>query len=149
MSMAQQTRAGNVYVISNRVSFGSDVFKVGMTRRLEPLDRVREIGDACVPFPFDVHMMVACDDAPALENALHHALHGSRLNKMNPRKEFFRTDIEAILQIVREQHGDVQYVATPEALEYNESLTMSDADADYIEQVFDEAEGERPVTADG
>lgn len=141
MSMAQQTKAGNVYVISNRGSFGTNVFKVGMTRRLEPLDRVRELGDASVPFPFDVHMMIACDDAPALENALHRALHASRMNKVNPRKEFFRTDFEAILRIVREHHSDVQYVATPEALEFNESLTMSDADADYVEQVFDEAEG--------
>ena len=88
IAQAQLTKAGYIYVISNIGSFGQDVYKVGMTRRLEPLDRVRELGDASVPFSFDIHMMIACDDAPALENALHHALHKTRLNKLNLRKEF-------------------------------------------------------------
>jgi hypothetical protein len=137
-SMAEQTKAGNVYVISNIGSFGESVFKIGMTRRLEPLDRVKELGDASVPFPFDVHMVVACDDAPKLENALHRALHRVRLNRANPRKEFFRTDIETIRRIVVESEGEVTYVAKPEALEYRQSEAMSPEDAEYIEQVFDD-----------
>lgn len=142
ISMAQQTKAGNVYVISNIGSFGNDVFKVGMTRRLEPLDRIRELGDASVPFPFDIHMMISCDDAPALENALHRALHKARINRVNPRKEFFRTDMGTILKIVAEHHGQVQYQADPEALEYNQSLRISEADADFIETVYENANDE-------
>jgi hypothetical protein len=114
--MAQQTKAGNVYVISNVGTFGAGVFKVGMTRRLEPLDRIRELGDASVPFPFDVHMMISCEDAPALECALHRALHKSRINRVNPRKEFFRTDLQLIVDVVQEHHGCVDYAADPEAL---------------------------------
>lgn len=148
LSMAQQTKAGNIYVISNIGSFGEGVFKVGMTRRLEPKDRVRELGDASVPFLYDVHMMISCDDAPALENALHRELHKSRLNKVNPRKEFFRTDIETISRIVREHHGEVQYVADPEALEYRQSLSMSAGDAEFIEQVFDAADDDAKAIAD-
>jgi hypothetical protein len=144
ISMAQQTKAGNVYVISNIGAFGRGVFKVGMTRRLEPLDRIRELGDASVPFPFDIHMMVSCDDAPSLENALHRALHKSRINRVNPRKEFFRAEFETILQVVRHHHGEVQYTADPEALEFNQSLTMSEADADYVEEVYEAAEEELP-----
>ncbi|MEQ8847559.1 GIY-YIG nuclease family protein [Botrimarina sp.] len=135
LSMAQQTRAGHIYVISNVGSFGESVFKVGMTRRLEPLDRVKELGDASVPFPFDVHMMISCDDAPKLENALHRALHGSRVNRVNLRKEYFRTNLESIREIVVEHHGEVDYVAEPEALEYRESIQMSDDDFALVEEI--------------
>jgi hypothetical protein len=137
ISQAQLTKAGHVYVISNIGTFGEKVFKIGMTRRLEPLDRVRELGDASVPFPFDVHMMISCDDAPSLENALHRKLHKSRMNKVNPRKEFFRTDFDEIRKIVEEHHGTVDYVADPEALQYRESLNMPDDDLEFIEQTFD------------
>lgn len=140
ISMAQQTKAGHIYVISNLGSFGENVFKVGMTRRLEPLDRIRELGDASVPFPFDIHMMISCQDAPALENALHRALHRTRLNKVNPRKEYFRADLNSIVEIVKAHHGQVEYVADPTAFEYRESLRMSDEDAEFVEQVFEEAE---------
>ena len=131
-SMAELTKAGHVYVISNIGSFGEGVYKVGMTRRLEPLDRVKELGDASVPFPFDVHMMISCDDAPALENAIHRTLHARRLNKVNLRREFFRADLEEIHKLVLENHGEVEYVAEPEALQYRESLEMSDEDFDYL-----------------
>ncbi len=120
MSQAQMTKAGHVYVISNLGSLGEGVYKIGMTRRLEPMERIKELGDASVPFPFDVHRMISCDDAPTLENALHRTLHKHRLNKLKPRKEFFRTDFEAIRAIVEEHHGEVQYVADPEALEYRQ-----------------------------
>ena len=89
LSMAQQTKAGTVYVISNVGSFGEDVFKIGMTRRVVPEDRVRELGDASVPFEFDVHALVRTNDAPALEHALHRRFVRNQVNKVNPRKEFF------------------------------------------------------------
>lgn len=136
-SLAEMTKAGHVYVISNIGSFGEHVFKIGMTRRLEPEERVKELGDASVPFPFDVHMMISSDDAPTLENALHRKLHSLRLNKINLRKEFFKTDIEAIRQIVEEHHGQIQYVVDPEALEYRQSLVVSDEDEEFIESVYD------------
>jgi Meiotically up-regulated gene 113 len=132
MSMAQQTKAGHVYVISNIGSFGEEVFKIGMTRRLEPMDRVKELGDASVPFPFDVHMMISCDDAPSLENALHKTFHYKRLNKVNLRREFFRVSLDEIRQVVENNHGEVDYVAEPEALQYRESIRMSDEDFAYV-----------------
>lgn len=147
ISQAQLTKAGNVYVISNLGSFGADVFKIGMTRRLEPLERVRELGDASVPFPFDVHAMIACDDAPTLENALHRKLHKRRMNKINPRKEFFKTNFESILEVVREHHGEIQYAADPEALEYRQSLDISDEDQEFIKAVFDRVEDEEDSPA--
>ena len=147
-SMAELTRAGFVYVISNVGAFGEGVFKVGMTRRLEPLDRVRELGDASVPFPYDVHMMISSDDAPALENALHQGLHKFQVNKVNPRKEFFKVEVDTIVRLVEKHHGNVDYVATPEALEYNESLNMSDEDFDYVSgelgKFGEDEEGYRP-----
>ncbi len=114
---------------------GDGIFKIGMTRRLEPMDRVKELGSASVPFPFDVHMMISCDDAPALENALHHELHTSRVNRVNFRKEYFKTNIKTIRDIVERNHGEVDYVADAEALEYYESQQMTDEDFSYIESV--------------
>ena len=140
ISRAQMTKSGHVYVISNIGSFGEGVFKIGMTRRLEPNDRVRELSSASVPFPYDVHMMISSDDAPSLEGAMHRALHRSRVNKTNPRKEFFKADIDAIGQIVVEHHGEVQYIADAEALEYRQSLEMTDEDLEFIESVYDSSE---------
>jgi hypothetical protein len=148
ISRAQMTKAGYVYVISNLGSFGEGVFKVGMTRRLEPKDRIRELGDASVPFPFDVHMMVSCDDAPALENALHRSLHKLRINKTNPRKEFFKTDLETIVRIAKENKCKVEYIADVEALEYRQSVAMTEEDSEYIESVYDAAEDESEAVAD-
>ncbi len=142
ISRAEMTKSGHVYVISNIGSFGEGVFKVGMTRRLEPQDRVRELSNASVPFPYDVHMMISADDAPSLENALHHALHRLRVNKVKPRKEFFKADIQHIRQIVLEHHGEVEYQADPEALEYRQSLEMSDEDMEFIESVYDSTDEE-------
>ncbi len=136
ISQAQLTRSGHVYVISNIGSFGEGVFKIGLTRRLEPAVRIKELGDASVPFPFDVHMMISSDDAPTLEKALHHALHRDRLNKANPRKEFFTVDLDVIHRLVKEHHGDVEYVADAEALEYRQSKDMPDEDEEFIEQVY-------------
>ncbi|HET9236153.1 MAG TPA: GIY-YIG nuclease family protein [Oligoflexus sp.] len=132
-SQAELTRAGHVYVISNVGSFGEGIYKVGMTRRLEPYDRVHELGDASVPFPFDVHMMISCDDAPKLESDLHRLMHGSRVNKVNLRKEYFRVDLEMIHKFVEENHGKVEYHAEPQAIEFHETKLIEERgfEADY------------------
>lgn len=123
-SMAQLTKQGYVYIISNIGSFGDGVYKVGMTRRLEPLDRVAELGDASVPFEFDVHAMISCDDAPALEAALHNALSDNRMNRVNLRKEFFRVDLGKIISCVEDHHGKIEYFAEPAAIQYYRSLEI-------------------------
>ncbi|WP_437223888.1 GIY-YIG nuclease family protein [Planctomicrobium sp. SH661] len=124
-SLAQLTKVGHVYILSNIGSFGENVFKVGMTRREDPQHRVRELGDASVPFPFDVHAMISCDNAPALENALHRELTRHRVNRVNLRKEYFKIELKTILQAVRQHHGVIEYVAEPEALEYRDSQNVS------------------------
>ena len=100
ISMAQQTRRGHVYIISNVGSFGDGIYKIGMTRRLEPLDRVKELGDASVPFPFDVHAMIESTDAPLLESALHDEFSLHRVNRVNKRKEFFHAPLAEIRRLV-------------------------------------------------
>ena len=139
---AQFTRSGHVYVISNIGAFGENVYKIGMTRRLEPIQRVKELSSASVPFPFDVHMMISSDDAPTLENILHRKLHEHRINKINVRKEFFRTDIDSIATIVQENHGKVEFVADAEALQYRQSLEVSDEDVAFIEETYAKLEEE-------
>ncbi|MBQ7001718.1 MAG: DUF4041 domain-containing protein [Oscillospiraceae bacterium] len=126
LSMAQQTKHGTVYVISNIGSFGENVYKVGMTRRLDPVDRVRELGDASVPFPFDVHAFIESDDAPALETALHHELALTQMNKVNPRKEFFRADLSVIRKIVEAKGLEASWTMAAQAAEYRESLAIED-----------------------
>jgi membrane protein involved in colicin uptake len=124
ISMAQQTKAGHVYVISNIGSFGEDVYKIGLTRRLEPLDRVRELGDASVPFPFDVHAMIFSADAPALEAALHRCFLQNQVNKLNRRKEFFRLKLQDIRKVIDDLNLVVKWTMTAEATHYRESLTL-------------------------
>lgn len=128
-SMAQMTRQGHVYVISNVGSFGENVFKIGMTRRLEPMERVSELSSASVPFAFDVHAMISCEDAPALENALHNELNECRLNKVNMRKEFFRVDIDKIISCVEKHHGKVEYVADPAAMQFYKTLELNEEES--------------------
>jgi hypothetical protein len=125
LSMAQQTKAGHVYVISNIGSFGEDVFKVGMTRRLEPLDRVRELGDASVPFGFDVHALIWSEDAPALETALHREFMREQVNKVNPRKEFFQVSLGAIRRQLEAKGIQASWTMTAAAAEYRESLALA------------------------
>ncbi|MBA1259716.1 DUF4041 domain-containing protein [Pseudomonas oryzihabitans] len=122
----QNAKAGYVYVISNLGAFGEGVYKIGMTRRLEPMDRVDELGDASVPFWFDVHAMVFSNNAPALEAKLHDHFAAGRLNKVNGRKEFFRADIAEIERIIRENYDAVVEVTHEAAAEqYRESLRMA------------------------
>lgn len=124
LSMAQQTRAGHCYVISNEGSFGADVLKIGMTRRLDPLDRVRELGDASVPFEFDVHAMVYSDDAPTLEKTLHRIFNETRVNMVNPRKEFFRVGLTEIKSKLDEMGVEAEFTITAAAREYRETLAL-------------------------
>jgi len=124
ISMAQQTRSGHVYVISNIGSFGENVYKIGMTRRLEPLDRVRELGDASVPFAFDVHAMIYSDDAPSLENHLHKVFNEKQVNKVNSRKEFFNVGIKDIKSTVANMNIDAHWTMFADAKEYRESLAI-------------------------
>ena len=124
ISMARQTRSGNVYVISNIGSFGENVFKIGMTRRLIPEDRVKELGDASVPFAFDVHAMIKSSDAPALERMLYQAFAENQINKVNPRKEFFRLPLERIRALAAEKGLEVTFTMTAEAREYRETLAL-------------------------
>jgi hypothetical protein len=127
LSMAQQTRTGHVYVISNIGSFGEDVYKVGMTRRLEPLDRIRELGDASVPFAFDVHSMILSDDAPTLERELHKKFVRMQMNKVNARKEFFRISLKEIKDEIEKLGIEVKWTMVSEAREYRESLAIEEA----------------------
>lgn len=122
----QNAKAGYVYVISNLGAFGEGVYKIGMTRRLEPMDRVDELGDASVPFWFDVHAMVFSNNAPALEAKLHEHFAVGRLNKVNGRKEFFRADIAEIESVIRENYDAVVEVTHEAAAEqFRESLRMA------------------------
>lgn len=122
----QNARAGYVYVISNVGAFGDGVFKIGMTRRLEPMDRVDELGDASVPFRFDVHALVFSDNAPALEAKLHSHFAAGRLNKVNGRKEFFRADLKEIEAVIRANYDAVvEVVHAAPAEQYRESLRLA------------------------
>ncbi|MEH1808382.1 DUF4041 domain-containing protein [Nostoc sp.] len=131
ISQAQLTKSGHVYIISNIGSFGEDVYKIGMTRRLEPMDRVKELGDASVPFPFDVHAMIFCENAPELESRLHRRFHARRMNKENKRKEFFRVSLEEIVKVVRETdaelkicRSEITFTKVAEAVDYRKTLAQ-------------------------
>jgi hypothetical protein len=125
LSMAQQTRRGTIYVISNVGSFGEDVFKIGMTRRLEPTDRVKELGDASVPFEFDIHAMISCDDAPGLEARLHREFDHHRLNKVNARKEFFRVPLEQLRETIVATGAEASFTMLAEAREFRETQALN------------------------
>lgn len=122
----QNGKAGYVYVISNLGSFGDDVFKVGMTRRLDPQERVDELGDASVPFKFDVHSFIFSEDAVQLESDLHAALEPNRLNKVNPRKEFFKISLDELEALVEKYDPTAEFNRTMVAEQYHQSLSMAE-----------------------
>lgn len=122
----QNGKAGYVYVISNLGSFGDDVFKVGMTRRLDPQERVDELGDASVPFKFDVHSFIFSEDAVQLESDLHTALEPNRLNKVNPRKEFFKISLDELEALVEKYDPTAEFNRTMVAEQYHQSLSMAE-----------------------
>ena len=115
-------KAGYVYIISNIGAFGENVYKIGMTRRLDPQDRVDELGDASVPFNFDVHAMIFSDDAPALEAALHKAFEDKKLNMVNTRREFFNVTLDEIKEVVKKNFDKtVEFIDVPDAEQYRVS----------------------------
>lgn len=138
LSRAQMTRSGHVYIISNVGSFGEHVYKIGMTRRIEPLDRVRELGDASVPFPFDIHALIFTEDAPSLENTLHQRFNSRRVNFENMKKEFFRVSIEEIsveLQKIKKEKGiqsELRLTLVAEAKQYR----LSEAKRKELERSY-------------
>lgn len=144
ISMAQQTRRGYVYIISNIGSFGENVYKIGMTRRLDPEDRIRELSNASVPFRFDIHAMIYSEDAPSLETMLHNAFDGQKLNLVNGRKEFFRIPLEEIEKRISESGISAKFIAIPEARDYreserirNEEVTIEEVEKEFPESLFD------------
>lgn len=124
LSLAELTKAGHVYIISNIGSFGDDIFKIGMTRRFDPVDRVRELSGASVPFPFDVHAIVFAENAPELESRLHEAFYDRRMNRFNDRREFFNVSLDEIEKVVRDFNAEIELVKIPEAREFRETVAM-------------------------
>lgn len=120
-------KAGYVYVISNIGSFGENVYKIGMTRRLDPMERVMELSDASVPFNFDVHAMIFTEDAPGLEAALHREFEDRKINKVNQRREFFHVTLDEIKEVVRKSYDKtVEFVDVPDAEQYRISKKMEE-----------------------
>lgn len=118
-------RAGYVYIISNVGAFGDNVYKIGMTRRLEPMERIDELSGASVPFKFDVHALIFTEDAPGLEAALHQAFESKKVNKINTRREFFRVSLNEIKAEVRKNFDKtVEWIDFPEADQYRQSLLL-------------------------
>lgn len=125
---AANQRAGYVYVISNVGSFGENVYKIGMTRRLEPMDRVDELSDASVPFDFDVHAMIFSEDAPALEASLHRAFEDRKINMVNTRREFFNVTLDEIKDVVRANFDKtVEFIDMAPAEQYRKSILIKKA----------------------
>lgn len=131
----KNAKAGYVYIISNIGAFGEGVYKIGMTRRLEPEERIDELSGASVPFEFDIHALIFSDNAPDLEAKLHKHFEKDRINKINGRKEFYRTDINEIEKVVRANYDKtIEILKVPEAEQYRESL--------MIEKKLNEIRGE-------
>ncbi len=128
LSRAQLTKSGHVYIISNIGSFGENVYKIGLTRRLEPTDRVRELGDASVPFAFDVHAMIYSENAPELESGLHKIFDERRVNLVNQRKEFFKANLDEISSAVSPNNGQIEFTKLAEAKEYRESVAIRESE---------------------
>lgn len=121
-------KAGYVYIISNIGSFGENIYKIGMTRRLNPQERVDELGDASVPFNFDVHAMIFSNDAPALEASLHRAFENRKLNMVNTRREFFHVSLDEIKEVVKNNYDKtVEFIEFPDAEQYRTSLKLKES----------------------
>lgn len=122
-AMAEMTKSGYVYIISNIGSFGEDIVKIGLTRRLNPDDRVKELGDASVPFGFDTHAIIYSDEAPALESALHKEFADRRVNTSNLRKEFFRVGLGDVEEAVKRLAPTANFFSDREAQEWHDTLS--------------------------
>ena len=121
----QNGKAGNIYIISNLGSFGDKMFKIGMTRRLDPQERVNELGSASVPFKFDVHSFIFSENAVELEKTLHKRLNDKRVNKVNLRKEFFYSTVDELEELVNELDPTAVFNKTMLAEEYNQTTSVS------------------------
>lgn len=140
IAQAQLTKVGHIYVISNMGSFGEDIYKIGMTRRLDPLDRVRELGDASVPFQFDIHAIIYSENAPQLEYELHKKFADRRLNKVNQRKEFFKVSLEEIESFVKQHtNAEIEFTKLAEAREYRETLSLLEQVNKFVHKVEEES----------
>lgn len=155
ISQAQLTRCGHVYVLSNMGAFGEGIVKIGMTRRLEPMERVAELGDASVPFPFDLHALIYTEDAPELETALHTHFWDHRINLANDRKEFFRVELKEVENFIVERGLNATITHLHEAKEYRQTMANRDAVRQaqsstptpvvyYPEALFPDGTGQRP-----
>jgi hypothetical protein len=127
MSRAQMTKSGHVYVVSNIGAFGDNVYKIGMTRRLEPMDRIDELSNASVPFNFDIHGMIYTDNAPELEHKFHVRFDELRLNLLNQRREFFNVSIEDIENVAKELGLELELTKLAEAKEYRATQSLREA----------------------
>ena len=137
ISKLQNGKAGNVYIISNLGSFGENVFKIGMTRRLNPQDRIDELGSASVPFRFDVHSFIFSNDAVAMESHLHELLDKQRVNKVNLRKEFFYSTLDELEVLVNKIDPSAEFNKTMLAEEFRQSQSTKEGySSDYV--LFDE-----------
>ncbi len=141
----QNGKAGNVYIISNLGSFGDNIFKIGMTRRINPQERIDELGSASVPFKFDVHSFIFSDNAVDLEKQFHTILNEKRVNKVNLRKEFFRTTIDELEELVTDIEPTAEFNKTMLAEEFNQSLSSvnlytSENYSDYDDEYEDDEE---------
>ena len=128
----QNGKAGYVYIISNLGSFGDKTFKIGMTRRLNPQDRVDELGDASVPFVFDVHSFIFSDDAVGLEQKLHNILNDKRTNKINFRKEFFNVSIDELEELVQEIEPTAEFNRTMVAEQYRQTISINEENKENV-----------------
>lgn len=124
LSMAQQTKMGYVYIISNIGVFGENIYKIGLTRRIDPFERINELSDAALPFRFDVHAMIPSDNAPELESNLHKYFNERRINRVNFRKEFFEATLDEIKEVVNQFGYDALFHPIPEAKEYRQTLQI-------------------------
>lgn len=136
----QKGKAGTIYIISNLGSFGDSVFKIGMTRRLDPQERIDELGDASVPFEFDVHSFIFSEDAPTLETAIHQRLADLRINKINKRKEFFKISLDDLETLIQKVEPTAEFTRTMAAEEYRasvEGILIDDPDTSPDEEADD------------
>lgn len=135
ISMAQQTRRGHVYIISNIGSFGEEIYKIGVTRREEPKERVKELGDASVPFEFDIHAIIHSEDAPELEQKLHKSFNNCRINRVNKRKEFFKVGLDQIEHKCNELGVNVEFTKLAQAKEYRETLAIINSEKSNTNEI--------------
>lgn len=139
----QNGKAGYIYIISNLGAFGENIFKIGMTRRIVPQERIDELGDASVPFNFDIHSLIFSNNAPELERNLHQRLRDQRVNKVNLRKEFFNTTIDELEELVYSLEPSAEFNRTMLAEQYYQSMSVQEI-PDEVKIIDDSSDDELP-----